>query len=115
GAVARGDVQAPAEGNGEVRKVAANAGLVVVRFQCRTRHARVLVTENDVSMDIVADRLHAAPSRGRLPKKIPGDFGETIGFAVPASEQEEQRFLWQVLHGNLPRARNDPVGCTGIV
>src|SRR5467141_2164484 len=68
-----------------------------------------------MSMDIVADSLNSAPSRWRLPEEIPRRLGKPIGFAVPASEQEEQRFFGQIRHRNLLRLRNDHVGGSGIV
>src|SRR5438552_3812072 len=115
GAVACRDVHAPAEGNGQVRIVAADAGPVVKGFQRCPCHARVLIAEGDMSMDIVADGLNPAPSRWRLPEEIPRRLGKPIGFAVPASEQEGQRFLGQILHRNLLRLRRDQVGGSGIV
>src|SRR5438132_1042530 len=93
GAVARRDVHASAEGNGQMCIVAADAGPVVKGLQRCPRHARVLIAEGDMSMDIVADSLNSAPSRWRLPEEIPRRLGKPIGLAVPASEQEEQRFL----------------------
>jgi len=74
----------------------------------------VFIPEGDVSMDIVADSLNPAPSRWRLPEEIPRRLGKPIGFTVPASEQEGQRFLGQILHRSVaPEER--PVGGPGIV
>ena len=90
GAVARGNIHATAEGNGEVRVIAAYAGPVVEGFQRRPRHPRVLVAKSDVPMDVVAYGLDATPSGRRLSEQIPRDLGKAIRFAIPASEQEEQ-------------------------
>src|SRR5467141_135709 len=68
-----------------------------------------------MSIDIVADRLDSAPSRWRLPEESPRRLGKPIGFAVPASEQEEQRFFGEIRHRKLLRLRNDRVGGSGIV
>ena len=70
--------------------VAADPGPVVKGFQGRADHARVLIAERDLSMDIVADRLNSAPSSWRVPKEISRHLGQSISFAIPASEQEEQ-------------------------
>src|SRR5947209_6421342 len=75
----------------------------------------MFVPENDMVMNIVADRLNAAPSRWHLPEKLPRRFGQAIGFAISAPKQEEQRFLGQVLHGKLLRLRNDHIGGSRIV
>src|SRR5437868_4156392 len=71
GAVARRDVHAPAEGDCEVCVVPADSGFVVKSFERRPCHACMFVTENDMAMNIVADRLNAAPSRWRLAKELP--------------------------------------------
>ena len=51
----------------------------------------------------------------RIAEEIPGNLGKSIGFAVSASQQEQQRFLGQVLHGKLSRVGHDYIGCSGIV
>jgi len=70
-AVARRDAHAATKGHGKMREITADAGSVVKSFQRRPGHAGVLVAERDMSMNVVADCLHTAPSRWRLPKKIP--------------------------------------------
>src|SRR4051794_35484501 len=114
-AVARRDVHAATEGNGKMREITADAGSVVKSFQRRPGHACVLVAERDMSVNVVADCLHAAPSRWRLPKEIPRRIRQPIGFAIPAPEQEDKRFLGQVRHGNLLRLGSDDVGDASIV
>src|ERR1700721_3942430 len=84
GAVARGDVHAATEGDGEMRVVAADAGPIVKRFQRCACHTRVLVAEREVSMNIVADCLNAVPSRRRLLKEFPRYVRASIGFAIAA-------------------------------
>src|ERR1700734_305272 len=71
GAVARRDVHAPTEGDGKMRVIAADAGPVVKRFQRCACHARVLVAEREMSMNVVADCLNAGPSRRCLLKELP--------------------------------------------
>src|SRR3984893_2124594 len=101
GAVARGDVHAATEGNGKMREITADAGPVVKSFQRRPCHARVLVAEREMSMNVVADCLNPAPSSWPLPEEIPRRLGQSIGFAIPAAEQEDKRVLGQIRHGNL--------------
>ena len=115
GAVARRDVHAPAEGNGEVRIIATDSRPVVVGLERRPGHSRVVIAEGDVPVDIVADRLDAVPSRWHLLEEIPRNLGQPIGFAIPASQQKEQGVVGQVRHRNLLRLGNDHVGHPGIV
>src|SRR6185312_17473921 len=114
GAVARRDVHAATEGHGKMREITADAGPVIKSFQRCAGHARVLVAEREMSVNVVADCLHTAPSRWRLPKKIPRRLRQPIGFAIPAPEQEDKRLLGQVRHRNLLRLGNDDVGQAGI-
>ena len=71
--VARRDVEAAAQGDHQVREVAAHALLLHVGFQRRARGARVRVAEGQVVVDEVADRLHARPARLDAAEQIPGD------------------------------------------
>ena len=75
GAVARRNVHAPAKRYREVCVIAADAGPIVKGFQRRARHARVLIAEDDMTINIIADRLHAPPSRWRLSEELPRRFG----------------------------------------
>ena len=115
GAVAGRYVHAPAEGDGEMRVVAAHPGLVVKRFERRPRHPRMLVAERDVA----GGRNRRLPGRGPLPaaspEKLPRRLRQAVGLAIPASQQEQQRLLGQILHGMLPRLRSDRVRRSGVV
>ena len=54
--------------------VAADASAVVKSFQRRARHARVLIAEDDVTINIITDRLNATPSRWGVTKELPRRF-----------------------------------------
>ena len=65
------------------------------------------VTEHDVVVDEVADRLHAAPARRReLAKSLPGGLGQPIGLAIAAAQQIDQDLSRQILHGVLAGPRD---------
>jgi hypothetical protein len=63
GAITRGNVHATAQGHCKMREVAADADALFVAFERRSIAARVLVAEANPLMGIVADRLHALPTR----------------------------------------------------
>ena len=67
GAVARRDVHAAAERDGQMREVAADALALVEGLPRRLGRARVLRSRSDVAVDVVADRLHAPRAVGALP------------------------------------------------
>src|ERR1700730_12690401 len=79
GAIARRNVHAAAERDGEVRVVATHTLAFIEDLPGRHRWARMLVAEGDVVMDEIADRLDARPPRWRLCKRYYGS-----GLRVPA-------------------------------
>ena len=56
----------------------------------------MLVTERDVIMDVIADRLHQRPALRNLPEKGPCDIREAIGLAIAAAEKINQDVHRQV-------------------
>src|SRR6266404_705388 len=98
-----------------MRVVPANALSFVERFRGSLGWARELITECDVLIDEVADRLHAWPARHSVAKQIPGDSGQVLGIAVAAAEQIHQRFFRQRLHSVLLRIRHDRFSQPAII
>src|SRR5206468_10476354 len=98
-----GNIHAAAERNGEMRIIAADALAFLVRLPRRLGGARMLVAEDDVAMNEIADRLHPRPTRRRLLEQLPGDLRKPVGLAVAAAEQIDQRigrqFFDPVLNG----------------
>jgi len=88
----------------------ADAGPVVKGLQrCRV-YARVLIAEGDMSIDIVADRWTRPIPLAACPEEIHAT-RKQIGLAVPASEQEEQRFFrGDPAPGKLFAPEDDRVG-----
>src|SRR6185436_11695546 len=82
GAIARRNVHAAAEGDGEMRVVATHALAFMEGVPGRLGRARMLVAERDVAMDEVADRMDARPARWRLFEQLPGHVGQAAGLAV---------------------------------
>lgn len=69
GAVARGDVRGPAECDGQMSEVTADSLTLLIGLGSRPRRAGELVSELDVSMTEVADRLDADQPGGVAPKR----------------------------------------------
>ena len=106
-AVTRRDVHAAAEGDGEVREVAADAATLGENVQGRLGRARILVAELHMAEQPAADRLYPRPARWGLPEQVPGD-GQHLGhLAVAAPQQERQTLIRQVLDLRLRRVRRD--------
>ena len=114
GAVAGRDVHAAAQGDGEVRKVAAHAAPLVVAVERRARRRGMLVAEGEVLVDVVADGLHAAPALRRVGKQRPGRVHHLVGVAVAAAHQVHHHVVGQGLDGQLLGIRLDDVGRAGV-
>src|SRR6266540_5291267 len=89
GAIARRNVHAAAERDGEVRVVATHTLAFIEDLPGRHGRARMLVAEGDVAMDEIADRLDARPPRWRLFEEVPGHVGQAVGLAVATAEEKD--------------------------
>jgi hypothetical protein len=74
----------------------------------------MLVSEGDVAVDEIADRLDARPPRWRLFEKIPGYVGQAIRLAVATAEEKYQRLGGQILYRVLGSRRGDHVRQAGV-
>src|SRR5215207_6261643 len=83
-AVARWNIHAPAERDGEVCEIAAHAEALVVSVPCGPRGARVLVSEDEPLVDVIADGLDPRPTWFRAPEQRPGDLRQAVCVAVAA-------------------------------
>ena len=103
GDVAGGDVHAAAEGDGQMREIAADPEALAIAFGSGARVAGELVTELDVVVDEITNRLHPAPAERGVAEELPGGVLENIHFAVTAGQQEGEafdgEFLDRVLNG----------------
>src|SRR5215207_5696134 len=90
GAIARRNVHAAAERDGEMGVIATDALAFCISLPRRPRGARVLVSEGDVTVDEVADRLNPGPARWCLLEQLPGDVRKPVGLAIAAAEQIDQ-------------------------
>src|SRR3569833_2276490 len=79
-------------------EVAAHAPPVVEDLPGGLGGAGVLVTELDVIVHEVADRLHARPAEGSAAEQLPRRLRQAIRLAVAAAEQEHQRLFRKLLH-----------------
>jgi hypothetical protein len=66
GAIARGNVHAPAERDGEMGEVAADADALVHGIAGATGWARVWIAELDLRLNEIANRLHPLRAAGHL-------------------------------------------------
>ena len=66
GAIARGNVEAAAERDREVREVTADANALGIGLGCRAGGACVFIAENEVVMHEVADGLDPLPAERRM-------------------------------------------------
>src|SRR5713226_4095669 len=87
GAISRWNVHAAAERDCKVRVIAADALALVENFPRRHGRACVLVTEGDVAMNEVANRMDPRPARCCLLKQLPCNVGKPVGLAVAAAKQ----------------------------
>ena len=116
GAIAGRNVHASAERDRQVRKVAADALSLSVDLPGGLHRAREFVAERDVSIDEVANGLHAPPAGRGLGEQFPSDFGQPVGFAISASQQEQQCFFAAVLAPECCSAHGDTrVGKAAVV
>src|SRR5208282_341219 len=101
GAIARRNIHTAAERDREMGEVAAHAAALGMRVPGGFGRAGVLVAEFDAVVDVVADRLHQRPAFCDIAELGPRDLYETIGFAVTAAEQIDQRLDRELLQGML--------------
>ncbi len=74
----------------------------------------MIVPEDDVRMDEIADGLDPRPARLRLLEQFPGDIGQAIGFAITAAQQIHQRVRRQVFDGMLACAGKNRIRQTVV-
>jgi len=110
GAITRRDVHAAAQRDRQVGKVAAHAATLDHDVGGGPGRAGVLVAEGDMGMNEIADRLHARPARRCRAEAGPSRVHETIGLAVSAAQQEDQRVVRQFRDLVCARRRFDRVG-----
>src|SRR3984893_12489835 len=101
GAIARGNVHAPAEGDGKMRVVSADASPLSERNPRRLRWASVRVAERDVMMHIVANGLNSLCATGRHREERPRQSREPVGLAVSTAEEKLKALLGEILHRML--------------
>ncbi len=107
GAVARRDVHAAAQRDGEVGEVPAHAALLAKAVPGGAGGRGVLIAEVQALVNVVADRLHPPPAGRSVAEHRPGHAGEVVGVAVAAAQQIDEDIVGQVLDGNLLRVRRE--------
>src|ERR1022692_1459691 len=98
-----------------MRVIPANALSFLERFRSTPGWARELITECNMPIDEIADRLHARPAWHSVAKQIPRDSGQVLGIAVAAAQEIDQCFFRQRLHRVLLRIWHDRVGQPVII
>src|SRR5579862_8059916 len=114
GAVARRNVHATAKCDRQMREVTADPPAFLEGLRGRFTGTRVLVTESDMLVDEIADRLNPRPAGWKSSEQVPGGLGQMVGFAISATQKKDQRFFGQVLDRMLTGAGGDFVGLAGV-
>ncbi len=81
-AVTRRDIDATAERDGEMGKVAAHASVILQSLQSALRWARKSVAELKVLMHEIADGLDALPTSRRRSEQAPCSLRQQVGLAI---------------------------------
>src|SRR6202034_3071877 len=92
-AVARGNVHAATERDGEVSEIAADADALAHRIAGAARGARLWITEPEMRVNEVAYRLRAPPAARYKVELRPREIGEIVAVAIAARNQKQQNFV----------------------
>ena len=84
GAIAHGNVHAPAERDGEMGEVAADADSLVHGIAGATGWACVWIPEPDFRVNEITNRLHPLRAPGYRSEPRPGEVGEVVAVAIAA-------------------------------
>ena len=104
GAVASGDVQAAAQGERQMRVIAAHAPPFIESLPRGLGGAGALIVKGNVLMHEIANGLHPRPSSWSLAKRSPGEIKQLgIAIAVAAGHEKRQRFHWRLANVELRR------------
>src|SRR5215218_374471 len=98
-----------------MRKVAANAFLLMMALGCSAIGARVLIAESDAFVNVVADGLHAVPAWLGFAEEGPGEIGKSFGIAVAARQEKLQRSVGESVDLYLRRSRCNDVRFAAVV
>src|SRR5207237_8020494 len=77
--------------------IAADTAGIVGNVEGGLRRIGEVVPKRDVIMHPGADGLDAWPTGRRRAKKLPGDVGEFVDFAITAGQKERERVAREVL------------------
>ena len=86
-AISCGNIHTPTERYGEMREVAAHTDAFVHGFACAAGGPRIGITEADLRVHEIANRLHTLATSGDHPEIRPGEIGEVVAVAIPALEK----------------------------
>ena len=114
GTVARRDVHAPTKRHRQMREVTAYANAFVMAFRSRTIAARMVIAEFEALMHVVADRLDTLPAAGNASEQGPGEIRKSLGIAIAASNQVDQRLVRQYIDAPLLRIWRDLIGQAAV-
>ena len=98
-----------------MREVAANALPVLQGLVSGLGGIGVLIAEGDVVVNEVADGLNQRPALRHLAEFGPGEFRQSIGVAVAAAEEINQRLDRQSLKRALRRVRRHVVRIAAVL
>lgn len=94
GAVAGGDVHAATQGDGQMGKIATDAGALAQRLQGCATGACAHIVKSSMLVDKIADGLHTWPARLCLVEQRAREiFQGAVHFAITARQQEKQAIV----------------------
>src|SRR6185369_9079211 len=111
----RWNIHATTKGDSEVGIVAADPASSMENLRCTARGASVLVVEDNMVVNVIADRLHSRISWRHAAEELPGRLGQQIGLAITAAQQEHQILFRQILNGVLPSGGHDLIKLPAIL
>jgi hypothetical protein len=83
-------------------------------FPRRHGGAGVLIAEGDAMMDEIANGLDPAPSPARALEELPRHFRKSVGLAIAAAKQVDQRVRRQVFDRMLTGGSKHRVGLSAV-
>lgn len=98
-----------------MREVPANSDTLLVAFGSRPVASRELVAKLDMAVNVVADRLDAAPAAADAAERRPGQIRQPLGVAIATAQQIHQRLVGKPVQRDLFGMRRNLVGQSAIL
>ncbi len=114
GAVSCRNVHTAAEGDCEMRVIAAYAGPLIKGFYGTASGAGVLVVKCNMIVNVVADGLNSRVSWSHVAEELPCGLRQPVGLTITAAQQKHENLFRKAFHTVLP-GREAPFICLAAV